>query len=223
MEFDLLYQLSLASSLILLGLVLMLGLSLVLTKLVRRSWERYSKEREEFYKPFILQAVSAEPGAEHKTLFPRDRRFGDLRIVENALLRWVQGLSGQGRQNVCRLFQESGFAQREIRRLKSLRWWIRARAAQRLGLMDCRQAAPNLLRSLEDGSVEVRLMASWALGRLGDPRALSQIVPSLARHSRLAALRVTNTILEMGSRTLPVLEELLQSRDPQVQLLAVSR
>lgn len=221
MDFEFIFRISLVSSVILLSLVLVLAIGLVITKFLRQIWAKYSSSRGTFYLPLILQAIAGETDAFSASLFRAKRRFGDWKIVELEILKWSGSIRGFGHKKLCRIFEETGFADYEIRRLKSFRWWIRAQAAQRLGQMLCSKASPALEQVLEDRSFEVRLTASWALAKLGDSKAVDRIVQSLAHSSKLAAARLTNIILEMGPQTIPTLKRLLENEDTEVKLMAI--
>ena len=220
MAVELLFSMAWLASAGLFALVLAFGLGLVGLKVARLGWEKYAAGREELYKAAILRAVAGEPGAPLDPVLLRGRRLGDRTILEDAILRWAAELRGFGFQRLCDIFEQGGFARLETRRLFSSRWWIRARAARRLGLMLARPAAPALVEALGDPSLDVRLQAAWALGRLGELGALDRIVASLAGDSRLAALRVTNIILELGPRAVPTLERLLAHEEARVRELA---
>ncbi len=218
-EFDPLFNISLYVSVLLAWLVLLITAALVVSKITRRLWQRYSERRQAFYLPLILKAVAEEGSVE---LMPRSTyRWGDRGIVEAALLQWTQTLSGFGLERISRIFEEAGFADEEIRRLKDWRWWARARAAKRLGTMNCAKASEALIRALKDPVIEVRLVCAWALGRLGRLEAVEPMMQALAPHSRLGALSLTHVILQMGPRTAPVLERMLGQGDPAAQALAI--
>ncbi|OGR46012.1 MAG: hypothetical protein A2X37_09505 [Elusimicrobia bacterium GWA2_66_18] len=215
------FRLSLNAAFGLACLISLLTVALLLSKRLRQAWAAYSEKREAFYLPLILQAVTREAGAIPQSVFGAGRRIGDWRIVENSLFKWSKSMSGFGLEGLYLIFQQEGFADYEIRRLQSPRWWVRAQAARRLGQMLCVKAIPSLIRTLRDPSLEVRLVAVRALGHMGEIRAVEEIVRALATHSRLAALSLTNVIQELGVRAVPVLRELLQRPDLQVQVLAI--
>lgn len=213
------FRLSLNAAFGLACLISLLTFALLLSKRLRQAWTAYSEQREAFYLPRILQAITREAGTPPQSVFGADRRIGDWRIVENSLFKWSANMSGL--EGFHLIFRQEGFADYEIRRLQSLRWWVRAQAAQRLGQMLCVQAIPSLIRTLRDPSLEVRLVAARALGHMGEIRAVEEIVRALCSHSQLAALSLTNVIQELGARAVPVLRELLQKPDIQVQVLAI--
>lgn len=218
---EIFFRLSLNAAFILACLISLLAVALLLSKRLRQAWTAYAEKREAFYLPRILQAVTREAGSAPQSVFGAGRRIGDWRIVENSLFKWSKSMSGFGSEGLYLAFQQEGFADYEIRRLQSLRWWVRAQAAQRLGQMLCVKAIPSLIQTLRDPSLEVRLVAARALGHMGEIRAVEAIVHALCAHSRLAALSLTNVIQELGSRAVPVLRELLQRPDIQVQVLAI--
>ncbi|MBI4055610.1 MAG: HEAT repeat domain-containing protein [Elusimicrobia bacterium] len=220
-DFETLFRLSLLISAALLGLVSVLTLGLLASKLLRQVWTRHRLRRKDFYAPLLLQVLLKKSDSLQPAPLRKKFRFADAAIVEHDLLRWEEKLSGNGLRRLKQLFEKLGFSDDETRRLKSWRWWIRARAAQRLGQMECKKAQPHLLEALRDRVLEVRLMAAWALGKLGDPQAIGEIVPALAHSSKLAALRVTNTIAALGPAGIPILEDLLSNPDPEVQILAI--
>jgi len=52
---------------------------------------------------------------------------------------------------------------------------VRGEAAESLGELGARQALPSLIAALQDPSAEVRLWSAFALGTLGDARALPEL------------------------------------------------
>ncbi|PVZ14576.1 HEAT repeat domain-containing protein [Actinomycetospora cinnamomea] len=93
---------------------------------------------------------------------------------------------------------------------------VRARVAEALGLIGAVDAAPRLVRTLqEDPSAEVRLRAARALGRLGTPSAVDPLLAATAAHEP-PALRATAAHASgaIGARrAVPVLAALVD--DPQ--------
>ena len=185
LDFELIFRLSLAASAALLALVAFLTLTLIAIKAVRQVWQKYRRRREVYYRPAVLQAISGGPPLSGAADLRSPSRIGDRVIVEGLLLQWGRSVKGEAHDRLCVAFREAGFTDDELERLKSRRWWIRASAARKLGLMRCEKAAPDLVISLEDASLDVRLAAAWALGRLGDWPAAASIVQALAHHSRL--------------------------------------
>ncbi|MEK7233964.1 MAG: HEAT repeat domain-containing protein [Elusimicrobiota bacterium] len=218
---EIFFRISLGVTIFLGGFVLLLALALVLSKSSRRLWAKYAEKRKAFYIPLILQAVADESDA-HPFAILAKIRLGDWRIVENYLLDCASTVSGFGLRRLCEIFEREGFADYELRRLRSWRWWVRASAAKRLGSMLCHKAAAPLTVLLHDRSLEVRLTACWALGRLGEIGVVEEMLQFLSSHSRLAALSLANIIRLMGERTVPILEGLLHCADDNVRVMAIN-
>ena len=222
MNAELFFRISLNMTAFLGGFVLLLALALVLSKLSRRLWANYSEKRKDFYIPLILQAMAGQSNARPDLFLLPRIRFGDWEVVENYLLDCSQTASGFGLRRLNEIFEYQGFADAELRRLKSWRWWVRAQAAKRLGSMLCHKAAPALISLLRDRSLEVRLTVCWALGQLGEIEAVEAMIQSLSSHSRLATLSLANIIRLLGSRTVPTLEVLLNHVDDNVRITAIN-
>lgn len=219
---ELFFRISLSVTAGLGGFVLLLALALMLSKLSRRLWANYSEKRKAFYIPLILQAMADESRAPGDPFLLPRIRLGDWGVVENYLLGAAQTVSGFGLRRLCTIFEREGFADYELRRLTSRRWWVRASAAKRLGSMLCHKAVPSLVVLLQDRSLEVRLTVCWALGQLGEIGTVEGMIRSLSSHSRLAALSLASIIRLLGSRTVPILEDLLSRPDDNVRVMAIN-
>jgi len=217
---ELLFQLSLASCRALAWVAAAAAGTLLATKAARAMWLRYAGRREtKFLAPLIahLSSSSDRPASELAAQRPFDRL-----ILQRLLLSMSHHLDREDLRRVCALYERLGFAAREVGRLRSsLRWWIRARAAQRLGQMRAASGKAALRRALSDPHTEVRLMAAWALGQLQDLDSLEPIFRSLAGFSKIAALRVSAIVLSFGQHAVAALLPLLATPDPVVQVLAM--
>lgn len=58
-------------------------------------------------------------------------------------------------------------------------------AAEALGHISDKRATDSLIKSLEDVSVEVRFWAAFALGEIGDPKAIPELKRLAARDSAI--------------------------------------
>lgn len=219
MDSETLLAASLLSCRLLAGLALVSASGLLVTKSFRELYHRYAGRRETHFLAPIVQYLM-EPG-ERRPALPRRLPF-DGRILEGLLLAMSGNVSGPDLERLQYLFQSEGFAFEEARRLsRSRRWWVRARAAQRLGQMRAASAKHALTEALGDPEVEVRLMAAWALGQIGYLESLRPIFGSLAGYSKIAALRVANIVVGFGPAATPILLQLVCERDPVVQGLAL--
>jgi len=100
----------------------------------------------------------------------------DSRVLASQLGRLGGSLRGTSTERIARFFESSGFVEREVRALKSLRAWRRAKAAFALGDMGSPDAVPELLEALRDPDSAVRGAAARSLGRLRAATAVAPIV-----------------------------------------------
>jgi HEAT repeat protein len=102
---------------------------------------------------------------------------------------------------------------------------VRGTAAWAIGQLrgDGGDTAPvGLLRVLKDDSDDARLKAAWALGQIGDTRALGAIQDALrAERSGQVRRALIRALIKSGGRSEQTLTELLSSSDPQVREAAV--
>ena len=219
MDSNFLFAASLLSCQILGALAAVSAAALVLGKSVRELYHRYAARRETHFLGPIMQHLLAD--SDTPPVLPRTRPL-DSRILEGLLLSMSATLNARDLKRVQYLFQTEGFAFEEARRLASSRlWWIRARAAQRLGQMRAASGTYALVKALEDPEIEVKLMAAWSLGQVGELESLRPIFGSLAGYSKIAALRVANIVVGFGPAAAPILLQILSTSEPVVQALAI--
>lgn len=142
-------------------------------------------------------------------------------VAQYVLVRRSFGASAPDNARVADAYDKLGFTRGDLRRLKSPFWWVRAEAARCLGQMRCRSAKRQLLDALGDKALEVRLLSSWALGRIGDPDVLEPIITALAGYSRLAGMRLSSTVFELGDQAVEPLLAVSTHPDAAVRLLVV--
>ena len=133
----------------------------------RAAWTQYSEKRETEFQPLILMAIANEAFRKLGPPFPDALKPGDWTIMETALFKWSKGLRGFALKAFCQIYEENGFGEAQRQALASVSSRTRGRAAQRLGQMLYLKAVPDLLHRLEDRSVEVRRLSSWALANMG--------------------------------------------------------
>ncbi|MFA5138819.1 MAG: HEAT repeat domain-containing protein [Elusimicrobiota bacterium] len=151
----------------------------------RVAWSKYSEKRETEFQPLILMAIANEAFRKLGPPFPDQLKPGDWAIMENALFKWSKGLRGFALKAFCQIYEQNGFGEAQRQALASVSSSTRARAAQRLGQMLYLKAVPDLLARLEDRSVEVRRLSSWALANMGHSDAPGHFVTAPKPQERL--------------------------------------
>lgn len=150
--------------------------------LVRRYYmgRRYRALDEERERYSVL-LIELDSGVRIEDAAPYRRAQGGAAwtAVEENLLK---ALEGPGSSEAARLLTELGYAGYYMKRLKARRKWEQAMAAERLGRMRCAKAVPALIEALASENRDLKLMAIYSLGRIGDEAA----IPPLLGLMRLA-------------------------------------
>ncbi|MFQ5442204.1 MAG: HEAT repeat domain-containing protein [Thermodesulfobacteriota bacterium] len=142
---------------------------------------------------------------------PSPRSVGELKTehgstdwtaVEEALLSAVADAQKGRYEKIYGLFELLGYVDDYLDRLKNGKDWERALAAERLGAVRCGRAVPALISALDDGFRDVHNMSIYALGLIGDEKALPAIIESFKRgiddYEEVSLRIVKSAILSFG-------------------------
>lgn len=140
---------------------------------------------------------------------------GDREIALSVLIDKASRLSRDARSQLRIFFGHFQFVQQEITALHMRRWPMRLRAATRLGYMSHEIAIPELMKSLDDEMLDVRLAAAHALALLGAVQAARPILRSLALPGTWPLQRSTEILYEMGPAVIEPLLAFLGESGPQ--------
>ncbi len=120
--------------------------------------------------PNLCQAI-CEPERQDELLEAVSR--SNHRVLLSMLVQLSLDLRGEDRKAIAQLAEKQGIASTERRRLRSRRATTRAQAAKNLGLLCVHDALPALLHLIDaDSQFDVRLAGVWALGEIGDRKAV---------------------------------------------------
>lgn len=120
------------------------------------------------------------------------------------------------------LFVKLGYIGKELRALKSHRWEVRLRAAERLGYFGDDAAIPPLMHALRDEAIAVRFAAAGSLSRLGCHDAVEPILHALDLPGEVSQRRVTEVITSMGTGVINPLLAVLESSSVSSGTLSVA-
>jgi len=198
-----------------LSVLFLVALVLRRTSLARA--ERRQGELEARLRPLALALVDGE---EVEEVGDRDLNAEERAALAEAIGRLSRSVSGDARERIGEYFAGTEAYTAEIGALRDHRGWRRATAAYRLGDMACPEAAPAILRRLEDRDPDVRAAAARSLGRLAAPEAAEPLVHTLVSGAvpRAIAFRA---LLDIGRGTLPVLRALVHDPDQNVRAAAI--
>lgn len=202
----------LATSLALVGSVI--GLCVLL--FAHRGLKRYSAAR--FSRRLARHAalttrLSVAEDLEFDSLVADLRRVRDCTLQEAILDSAREGAAKEALPGLTRAYEVLQIVSRYIDRLEQAHSWEeRARAAERLGRIGSVSAVPALLRvvrDVRDEDDDVRGAALRALGRIGDPAALSPLIEALGAAEASLPPRIAEIILMFGEAAVrPLIAEL---------------
>ena len=176
-----------------------LTLLIVVNKAAREARERLARRRRTVLEPAIFAYAGAIDGRSIQAHLPQPLRRGDRRLAETILLEMARVVKGGTRDRLTAAFEALGSVREAIRDLRSRRWWKRADAAERLGLMRSRSAVEPLVALMGDDSGEVRMRAARALGLIRGSTSVRPLVQALADPSRWSAIRVAEILINVGA------------------------
>jgi HEAT repeat protein len=108
---------------------------------------------------------------------------------------------------------------RAVTDLAARRPWRRGRAVTLLGAAAGTSHVAAMAELLQDRSAEVRCAAARALGKAGDPAAVTYLLPAATGPAALPHGVVGMALLDLGTAALPVLRDALVDDDLQVRAL----
>jgi len=191
-----------------LGVLLSLTLLIILNKAWRETREAMDRRRRAVLEPEVFQYVAATDTRALREYLPLPLGIRDLRIVETVLLELAAIVKGESRDRITTACESLGLVGAAIGGVASRRWWRRAEAAEKLGMMRSRQAIDALVKGLQDEVAEVRLRAARGLGLIRGQTSIRSLVQALADPSRWSAIRMAEILIGAGD---DAVDELLQA------------
>ncbi|HXI02406.1 MAG TPA: HEAT repeat domain-containing protein [Candidatus Saccharimonadales bacterium] len=204
------------------GVAGIFGILLVLI-IVNKGWrelrERSLHRRREYLEQKLFRYVMASDPLESYLPAPFDP--GDWPAIEGIFFDLTRVAKGSVRTRARAAFEKLGIVDHYLERLRSRRWWIRAEACEKLGLIGSDRSIAPLVEHLSDSIPEVRFRASQALGSIGTSESLRPLVLALKSPGRWSAIRVSVMLVAAGDEAVNVLLEEFQWLPDQAKLSAV--
>lgn len=193
--------------------------------IVLRLWRAERRERtrrrlEATYDTPVLAALNAANPLEQlgplRAIPARHRE-----LVVRLLCGYGEWLKGEAAGNFAAMMDALGFTAEQAGLLGDRRWWVRARAAWRVGLVRHRPSRDALIGLLADPHPFVRLTAAVALARLGDPGTIPHLLHHLGGGPNAQPLFLKTVLERFGEQALPHLRSMLRAAEPPRRHLAV--
>ncbi|MFH1620227.1 MAG: HEAT repeat domain-containing protein [bacterium] len=207
------------TSFVFMGCITALVFCLLLIKVTAVLWETDISNAKKWILP-VFEKHLDDPAQQLPVRFLK-MRWPLRRVLQYVIVHRSFGETGEKLGNIARAYEALGFVDGDFRRMRSPFWWVRAEAARCLGQMKASRAKNELLLNLKDSVTEVRLVSAWALGRIGEADAIQPILDSLVKASKLAGMRLSSTVFELGEKAVQPLISALKHQAPDVKILAL--
>jgi len=178
------------------------------------------RRRRTVLEPIVLRHARSTDGGLVSALGTEPGTF-DLGVLETLLLEQIQAVRGRYQQRLVDACEEVGLVDRRVAQLASRRWWLRADAAERLGLMRSGRASAPLVAAMDDPQPEVRIRAAKALGLIGGQAAIAKLVTGLRQPSRWSAMRLADILTGLGEQAVDDLSAALPQLPEASRLLVL--
>ncbi|MBN1980853.1 MAG: HEAT repeat domain-containing protein [Chitinivibrionales bacterium] len=113
------------------------------------------------------------------------------------LLENVEFLKGEMVAEIALLYTALGFYGKDIRMIKSKKWWQRAEAARHLGKLRIEGSVQHLSSLLNDSKEEVRLAAAQALSYTGNEQIIHLLIKTIQKSDRWTAQRLISLLMPL--------------------------
>lgn len=163
---------------------------------------RLRRRRVELEPAFFRYVVGQGP---IQAFLPRPIRRSERVLVEQIFFDLGRVVKGEVHERARQAFETLGFVDTYLVKLESRRWWTRAEAAEKLGLMGSAKATAALIEHMNDPVPEVRVRAARALGNIRTSEALRPLIQALRDPARWSAIRVAGILIGAGDEAVDIL------------------
>jgi len=152
---------------------------------------------------------------------PRAVRRSDRPVIEQIFTDLSKVVKGTVRARIRDASERLGFVDHHLQRLESRRWWTRADAAEKLGMMGSEKATWALIERMNDPVPEVRVRVARALGNIRTSDALRPLTRALTDPGRWSAIRVAGILIRAGDESVQILLEEFQKLPFHAKISAI--
>lgn len=174
------------------------------------------------------EKASGRGPAEPRLHLPDPRRQGTARVVPeldryikqgdftivNQVVDNLESYPPENQEEIRRLLRKAGLVEKYKDNLTNIDSKVRAVTVERLGKLGGDGVPELLFRAMADNNEEVRLAATAALKKTGDPAIAGWLVAALKEPNRWLPARVAEVIISLGEEAVPALHAAVDDTDP---------
>ncbi len=201
---------------------------IVVFAFMRRFWRRQRFLRLDrfraIYDPVVSAMVNYPGEISEKRLATRHGSLAWI-AVEDALIEQLDVSEPRLYPRIYGFFEDLGYVDYYLKSLESAKMWKRARGAERLGIIKCSRAVDSLIKATADKTRDVRNMAVYSLGLIGDEKGLPAIMEALkigiGSLEDISLRIVKSSILSFGRPAVKVVRRGLKDENWRVRAVVV--
>jgi HEAT repeat protein len=182
---------------------ILLLLVIIINKAWRETRERFVVRRRAVLEKQLFRYVMEKASIESYLPAGNDQR--DWPVIEEIFFDLLRIARGNVSKRAREAFESLGIVDHYLRQLTVRRWWLRAEAAEKLGLIGSEKAINALVERMHDPLPEVQIRAVQALGSIGTTKSLGPLVTALRDTGRWSAIRVAGMLIYAGDEAVDVL------------------
>ncbi|NIN11871.1 MAG: hypothetical protein GTN62_09970 [Gemmatimonadales bacterium] len=193
---------------------------MLLGVLLRETWRAWERRRFERLSAVCAGQLQTLKDLEPEELAARLQASYPLPVIEKCLEQLAERSAAPLRHKLVQVNEDLGIVQARIEALSNASSWPeRAAAAERLGRIGHSGAVLPLIAVLQDQSEDkqVKSVASLALRRIRDPRAIQPLVEALGRDDAAISRPIADVLEGFGPQAVPALLDVLRSSNTESQ------
>lgn len=218
------------------ALFFVLGVSFFIFILFSRLYKnRRDKRKEELQKRYVLLITSVifnDTSIDYESIKQRRKLLNHFRknylrsgfnrsVLVDEIIKLYKDLTGQPAHNLRELYLDLGLNKHSLSKLKSRKWYVKAKGVKELADMKIKEAYPHIYRLLNHRNQVLRMEVQLALVRLVRFDALRFLDDSRYPISEWQQLHLLNILADFDTDELPDFSKWLQSKNDSVVLFAM--
>ncbi|MFW6134228.1 MAG: HEAT repeat domain-containing protein [Elusimicrobiota bacterium] len=219
MLYSVIKQNSLLISVILIGAALLISVLLLFIRIVFTVWNKYKNKVIKNFIPVMKEYLQT---GEHRNLKSHKKaNYFKSKVIKKTIIKTSFGREPHEIDRLANLYRYLGYVEKDIKDARSFLWFVRAESARCLGQLRIEESKEVLRLLLKDRHVQVKLISAWALARTGDAQSLEKAMEELVEASKMAGLRLSSSVFELGKKAGPIVMKALKHDNDNVRILAV--
>lgn len=137
---------------------------------------------------------------------------GKLSDIRNRIVDNLDFIKGEMSFELSSLYTALGFYHADLKRLKSRKWWVRAKTARLLSTVHIPEAAGHIVPLLNDRKEEVRIAAAFTLSHYNNKEIISLLVKTIQKSDRWTAELLVTYLMPLRREAARVCAEIAQNK-----------